>query len=124
MKKYFGFAVADSMFPENCTMKKKTIKGFIPKAEIESAISCVNPSHQATIDALHNRYGIQVVVPDVPPKVSLNDGDELIVMSVRGLPRLTDRHEYTQQEIDSATFTFSVYTIGAAKFAQREACNV
>lgn len=113
MKTYFGFAIADSMFPENCLLRKETFKGIVPKAEIESAISCVNVSHQATIEALRNRFGIQVVVPIMPPKVSLDYGDQFIVMSVRGLPRLTDRHEYTQQEIDQATFNFSIYTVGA-----------
>lgn len=112
MKKYFGFAIADNMTPERCILKKEPLEKAMLKTEIESAISCVNVSHQATIDALRNRFGIQVVAPVVPPKVSLDFGDELIVMSVRGLPRLTDRHEYTQAEIDNATFAFSIYTIG------------
>lgn len=112
MKKYFGFAIADSMTPERCTLKKEPLEKAMLKAEIESAIPCVNTSHQATIDALRERYGIQIIVPVVPPKISLDYGDELIIMSVRGLPRLIDRHEYTQQEIDNATFAFSIYTVG------------
>ena len=37
--------------------------------------------------------------------------ESIIVVSVRGLPLLTDRHEYTQKEIENAVFTFSKYTI-------------
>jgi hypothetical protein len=28
---------------------------------------------------------------------------------VRGLPRLEDRHEYTEEEVAGATFTFTVW---------------
>lgn len=38
-------------------------------------------------------------------------GDSVIVMGVRGLPRLTDRHEYTEAEIAAATFEFSEYAL-------------
>lgn len=42
---------------------------------------------------------------------SMFQGDCEIVMGVRGLPRLTDRHEYTDEEIAEATFSFSIYTV-------------
>jgi hypothetical protein len=32
-------------------------------------------------------------------------------MGVRGLPRLTDRHEYTLTEIESAIFVFAYYAV-------------
>jgi hypothetical protein len=32
-------------------------------------------------------------------------------MGVRGLPRLEGRHEYTEEEIAAATFSFSEYTV-------------
>ena len=41
----------------------------------------------------------------------LKSGDAVVVMGVRGLPRLTDRHEYTSEEVASASFTFSLYTV-------------
>lgn len=73
--------------------------------------SCLNPSHAATIVAMQNRFGIAVDIPATPPRVELRRGDSLIVMGVRGLPRLTDRHEYTAEEIASATFAFSIYEV-------------
>lgn len=46
----------------------------------------------------------------LPPKVVPGMGDSLIVMGVRGLPRLTDRHEHTHEAIEKATFSFSLYS--------------
>ena len=76
----------------------------------EGVISCVNKSHEATIDAIKRRFDIAVAVPEVPPQVSLASGDKLIVVGVRDLPRLTDRREYTDREIAKAKFAFSLYT--------------
>lgn len=67
---------------------------------------CLNPSHQATVEAARVRYGLDIEVPHQPSRVSLASGDSVVVMQVRGLPRLTDRHEYTREEIDSASFSF------------------
>lgn len=107
---YFGFAVADSMFPVECGIKKEA---FDPtqSAEIEAAASCCNPSHAATIAAANSRFGLSLQIPEEPQQVALTLGDSLIVMGVRGLPRLTNRHEYTEEEIQSASFVFSKYTV-------------
>ena len=113
MATFFGFALADSMFNGNCTIKRRTLSVDEVKvmAEAGELIPCLNPSHQATINAMRLRFGIEVEIPETPPRVSVESGDSVIVMGVRGLPRLTDRHEYTDEEIASATFTFSVYTV-------------
>jgi hypothetical protein len=51
-------------------------------------------------------------VPERAPLVALKLGDEVIVMSVRGLTRLEEnRHEYTEEEIAKATSTFGLWTI-------------
>jgi len=71
--------------------------------------SCLNPSHRLTIEAMRSRYGIDVPVPEKAPFANLAKGDSLVTMGVRGLPRLEDRHEYTQEEVVSATFTFTVW---------------
>jgi len=72
---------------------------------------CLNPSHQATVKAMQDRFGIEVPIPEVAPQVKLEVGDSLIVMGVRGLPRLdATRHEYTEEEIAKASFQFSVFT--------------
>lgn len=112
MKTYFGFALADSMFVGDCTITRRTI----PVEEVKTLVaqgveSCCNPSHSATIDAMRSRFGIDVSIPETPPRVALVSSDSIVVMGVRGLPRLTDRHEYTKDEIVQATFTFSVYTV-------------
>ena len=110
---YFGFAIADSMFPDSCSLIKRSmpLDSALLKGEIENAIPCLNPSHVATIQAMQERYGISIEIPEKPPVVNLNFGDKLIVMGVRGLPRLTDRHEYASIEIEAATFKFSLYEV-------------
>lgn len=109
---YFGFAIADSMFSGDCTISRKTLTPNQARDMVSSGVTpCLNPSHAATISAAKNRYGIEVDIPTTPPQVKLEVGDSLLIMGVRGLPRLTDRHEYTEDEVASATFSFSVYTV-------------
>ena len=110
---YFGFALADSMFTGDCDIKRTSIQPEDVKKMAEEGVltPCLNPSHAATIAAAKERFGISIEIPETPPKVSLGHGDSVVVMGVRGLPRLTDRHEYTEEEIASATFTFSRYTV-------------
>lgn len=110
--KYFGFAVADGMFPEGCLIGRRTLTVDEVKAAVAQGVeSCCNPSHKATIDAMRSRFGIDVSIPDAPPCVALGAGDSAIVMGVRGLPRLTDRHEYTAEEIKEAEFAFGLWTV-------------
>jgi hypothetical protein len=112
---FFGFALADSMFVGDCSIARRAIEVGLAKSLIAQGVtSCCNPSHQATIDAMRSRFGIEVLIPETPPRVVLNSGDSVIVMGVRGLPRMTDRHEYSAEEVASATFSFSLYTV--AKF--------
>ena len=110
-KKYFGFALADSMFQGDCAIQRKSLTADDVGAMAGELTPCLNPSHQATINAMRSRYGIEVAIPEAPPKVSLGVGDSVVVMGVRGLPRLTDRHEYTEEEVAAATFSFSEYTV-------------
>jgi len=111
-KIYFGFALADSMFVGDCTITRRTVPIEEVKALVAQGVeSCCNPSHSATIDAMRSRFGIEVSIPETPPRVALGSGDSVVIMGVRGLPRLTDRHEYTEDEIASATFSFAMYTV-------------
>ena len=42
----------------------------------------------------------------------IGQGDAVLVMGVRGLPRLEgDRHHYTEDEVAKATFKFTVYSV-------------
>lgn len=111
MTTYFGFAIADSMLPDKCEVSKQSLDPALNKSWIESAIPCLNGSHTATIEAMTERFGIQVNIPEKPPQVSLKSGDSLIVMGVRGLQRLVDRHHYTKEEIEKASFKFSIYEV-------------
>ena len=114
-KTFFGFALADAMFATDCVISRRTLSIDEVTALVEQGVEpCLNPSHTATIAAMRERFGIDVLIPETPPQVALAAGDSLIVMGVRGLPRLTDRHEYTEEEVASATFSFSVYTVAPA----------
>lgn len=112
MKTYFGFALASSMFSGNCGIRRTVLTLEQVKAAIEAGIeSCCNPSHEATVKAMEGRFGLAVAMPEKPPQVTLTSGDRLIVMGVRGLPRLTDRHHYTEEEVAKATFEFVEYAV-------------
>jgi hypothetical protein len=108
---YFGFAIADSMIPDDADIQKRKLEIEEAKELIQTAVPCVNASHTATIEAMTERFGIQLEIPEKPPMVNLQYGDVLVVMGVRGLPRLTDRHHYTEEEIAAASFKFSSYEI-------------
>jgi len=111
-KTFFGFALADSMFRGYCQITRRVLSVEEVKDRIAQGVeSCCNPSHSATINAMRERFGIDVPIPETPPRVVLWIGDSMIVMGVRGLPRLTDRHEYTEEEIAQATFSFAMYTV-------------
>lgn len=110
-KKFFGFALADSMFQGDCNIERKVLTVDQVRAMAGEFTPCLNPSHKPTIDAMRSRFGIEVDIPETPPRVSLEPGDSVVVMGVRGLPRLTDRHEYTEEEIAQAAFSFSEYIV-------------
>lgn len=111
MKKiYFGFGIADSMFPENCLLTKEKISVEDIKKQT-GIISCLNPSHKATIKVMNERYGLNIDIPEKAPIIKMEDMDSIIVMAVSGLPRLEGRHEYTEKEINDCEFKFSKYTL-------------
>jgi len=110
--RYFGFALADSMFAGNVTIRRRVLAVEEVATFVKEGIEpCLNPSHEATIHAMRERYAIDVAIPEHPPRVELHAGDSVIVMGVRGLPRLTDRHEYNSEEIAQATFLFAEYCV-------------
>lgn len=110
---FFGFAMADSMFSGSVEVSRREVSADEVKAMLAAGYaSCVNPSHVPTLEAAKSRYGLEVAVPEKAPNVSLRPGDTLVVMSVRGLPRLgADRHEYTKEEIDKASFVFACWSV-------------
>lgn len=113
MSTYFAFAIADSMFPVTCTAKRTVATVEDVKAE-KNIISALNPSHQPTIAVMQSRYGLEIEIPAVAPKVSLLTGDVIYIMSLRGLPRVEGYSQYTSEQVASATFAtfaFSKWTI-------------
>lgn len=111
MADYVGFAISDSMFEGDVSISRRKLSPAEAKRLMPSALPCVNPSHTSTIDALKRRYGIDIAVPQTAPVIKLEPGDRLVVIGVRGLPRLEGRHEYTQQEIEAADFGFSLWEV-------------
>jgi hypothetical protein len=112
MATFFGFAVADNMFPAACTVSRREVSPEEAKAMIGEGVEpCLNPSHAATIEVMRGRFGIEVVIPPKAPVVSLKVGDRLLVMAVSGLPRLEGRHEYTPEEVQGAKFRFGIWTV-------------
>lgn len=114
-KTYFSFAISDQMFSDGVSIHRNVMSAELVRGLIEEkddVVFAVNPSHVATLCVARDKFGIDVKVPTTAPKISLKAGDTLIIMQVRGLPRLGgDRHEYTQGEIDSASFTFAAWSV-------------
>lgn len=112
MKTFFGFALADSMFSGDCSIVRRKLTIEQVSERIAQGVEpCVNPSHAATIAAMRDKFGLDVAIPATPPRVCVGSGDSVIVMGVRGLPRLTDRHEYSHEEVAQATFEFHEYSV-------------
>lgn len=107
--RYFGFAFSASMLPPGEVALRKRdlsveqVSNLLDEGDVKF---CLNPSHTATVEAARGRFGLKIEVPERPPRVDLQHGDSVIVMQVTGLPRLTDRREYTPEEIGSANFGF------------------
>jgi len=112
MTTFFSFAVADGMFDGSVTVTRKVATVEEVRGLVESGVvPALNPSHTATIHAMQSRFGLHVTIPAKAPMVKLTTGDKLVVMSVRGLPRREGVAEYTQVEIDSASFEFSIWEV-------------
>jgi hypothetical protein len=108
---FFSFGIAPSMFPQDCQITRKGMTAEQVKVMEADLTPALNPSHKASIDAMRSRFGIDVEIPEKAPIVSLADGDSVVVMGISGLPRLENRHEYTDEEIASAKFSFSIFTV-------------
>lgn len=112
MTTFFGFGLADNMFPASCSVSRRDLVPEEAKVVIAEGVEvCLNPSHALTIEAMRTRFGINVEIPAKAPFANLKFGDRLLVMGVSGLPRLEGRHEYTREEIDNAKFRFGLWTV-------------
>jgi hypothetical protein len=120
---YYGLAVSASMFEfgtTNVHVEHFPLSRVQAGADsqldfvnslVSNAINCMNHSHAATIDALQH-MGFLIGSPEKePPIVNLKVGDKLVVFQISGLPRLTDRHQYTRDEIASADISIILFCI-------------
>ena len=111
-KTFFGFGLADNMFPASCSVSRRELNSDEAKSVVAEGVeACLNPSHAETIKVMRGRYGIEVAIPQKAPVVSLTAGDRILIMAVSGLPRLEGRHEYTPEEVQSAKFRFGLWTV-------------
>jgi hypothetical protein len=118
MSTYFGFGLADNMFPIACTLTRRELTPEEVRSIVADGIEpCLNPSHAETIRVMRERFGIHVAIPTKAPIAALQPGDRLIVMAVTGLPRLEGRHEYTETEIRGAKFRFGLWTLSSGPVA-------
>lgn len=107
MTTYFGYAT----IPDNAEIRKRKLEIEEVKNLIQNAVPCIDPKHSAIIELMTKRLGIALDIPTNPPAVNFQEGDALIVMSVRGLPRLTGKQRYSHDEAENASFKFSEYKI-------------
>ena len=108
---FIGLAIADSMVPAECSTSRRPLTVEQVRQMLPNVVSCCNPSHSNTLEALSSKHGIEVQIPKNAPKVALGVGDSIIVMSVRGLPRLEGYAQYTDDQIAGATFAFGMWTV-------------
>jgi hypothetical protein len=111
--RFIGLAIADSMFAPDAFIQRKPLTVEQVKELVnEGVVSACNASHANTLQALETKHGIQVSAQGAP-KVNLTVGDSIIVMSVRGLPRLEGTTQYTDEQVAAATFAFGIWTVNA-----------
>lgn len=112
-KLYFAFTTSDSMWPANCRLQRLALteegaRRLITTFKVESAC---NPRHTGSIKAMRRKFGDRIPIPERPPQVRLTFGDEIVIMSLRGLPRLEEPREYTDAEMERATFEYALYRV-------------
>jgi len=112
MATYVGLAIADGMFPDTVTASRRPLT--VEQAhELIGAdvVSCCNPSHRTTLDALQQKFDIAVPIPEKAPFVKLTSGDKVIVLSARFPRRLNEGETWTAEEVDKAEFKFGLWEI-------------
>lgn len=112
MKIFISLAVSATMFPERgqIDMRPLTIlevEMFLQHPTLESAL---NPSHKTTIDAVYRKYGLQLPVPEKAPKVSLEQGDSLIIIQAN-LPRLAEGEVHSDEIVENASISFRLWSV-------------
>ena len=109
---FLALALANSMFDGSCTINRRVLSANGVRGLVARGVKLYcNPTYEEepVIDALADRYGIEVTIPQV---VSLHSGDSVIVVEIHNLPpMLAENHEYPEETIDKATFLFVEYSV-------------
>jgi hypothetical protein len=78
--------------------------------------SCANPGHVVTLEVLRTHFGIEVPVPPAPPTIKLVEpGDQVLVLGLDNPKRLSERREYTRDEVLAAGLSFAIYTVATTE---------
>ena len=109
---FIGLAIADGMFGENATVTRRPLSIDEARELIGAGVvSCCNPSHKTTLDALQTKFAITVPVPEKAPFVKLTIGDRVIVMSARFTRRLNEGETWTAEDVAKAEFKFGLWEV-------------
>jgi hypothetical protein len=109
---FVGLALSSTMFEGEYLIARLVLGlGRVKHLLSGEIVSCLNPSHTATIEALRQKYGIEIPIPESAPKVTLEPGDTLVVLSARFSRRLAEGERYSAEEIATATFEFVAYAV-------------
>jgi len=109
---YVSLAISGTMFPEDCNIEKMGIspEGMQAALKRDNIVSALNPSHKSTIDVIRRKFGFDLPIPERAPKVSLESGDQLIVLQAQ-LPRLAEGEVHSQETVENAQIKFSLYQV-------------
>ncbi len=114
MATYLSLAISDTMFPANATLSKTALQPKDVSVYLTDIVSALNPGHATTIDAIKRRYGFDLPIPTIAPKVALVHGDALLVIQAQFKRRLAEGERYSDEEVAAAPIAFSLYTVGEA----------
>ncbi len=110
---YISLALSDTMFPEG-TFTKESLTPREAQEWLEinehDIVSAANPTHTSTFDALNRKFGINLPVPEKAPTISLVPGDTILIFQAR-LPRLAEGERHSQETVDNAAFSFSLWSV-------------
>jgi hypothetical protein len=112
MTTFVSLAISDTMFPDNASLSKQSISSDDVRLILQGSqvLSALNPSHKSTIDVIKRKYWIDLPIPDKAPKVSLQSGDQLVVIQAQ-LPRLAEGEAHSQETVENAKIKFSLWRV-------------
>lgn len=111
MTTYVSFSISNRIFPTNCGISKSRLTVIEAQLLIEHATVVAAQNTFVAVEALLDRYGIDLKIPDVEEDLALQSGDAVVVITVMALPRRLDVARYTRNQIAQSFFQFSLYEV-------------